>query len=254
MKRRFVLAVLLGVIAMSCNVYAEPTDVTVRVKSKGAKFVGTSMGGAYVTIRDEHSGELLAKGLTQGSTGDTALIMETPHERGVAISDESSAHFTATLDIDRPVYVEIAAYGPVAQRQSANKVTATQWIVPGKDITRGDAFLMELPGLVVDVRDPAAHVKLSGEPEVRILANVTPMCGCPIEPDGLWDAGQYEVRAIILRDGEKVAEVPFNFAGETSQFSAKYSPEGKGVYQAIVYAFNPANGNTGLDRVTFVVK
>ncbi|MFP3983894.1 MAG: hypothetical protein ACLFV2_09420 [Desulfurivibrionaceae bacterium] len=253
MKGKSVLLALLGFVAISINAYAEPTDITVRVKSKGAKFVGTSMGGALVTIKNEQTGELLAKGLTLGSTGDTDLIMRTPQERGAAISDETSAHFTATLDIDRPVYAEITAYGPMAQKQSANRVSATQWIVPGKDITGGDAFFMELPGLVVDVRDPAAHTKLSGKSKIDIKANVTPMCGCPITPDGLWDSNQYEVRAIVLRDNEEVGDFPLDFAGETSQFSGRFSPDKKGVYQAIVYGFNPANGNTGLDRVTFMV-
>lgn len=254
MKGKSILLALLAVIAISLNAYAEPTDVTVRVKSKGAKFVGTSMGGALVTIKDEHTGELLAKGLTLGSTGNTDLIMKTPRERGMAVSDETSAHFTTTLDIDRPVYAEITAYGPMAQKQSANRVSATQWVVPGKHITGGDAFCMELPGLVVDVRDPAAHTKLSGKNEISFKANVTPMCGCPITPDGLWDSNQYEVRAVVLRDNEKVDEFPLDFAGETSQFSGKFRPNKKGAYQAIVYGFNPGNGNTGLDRVTFVVK
>lgn len=254
MRGKIILIVLLALITVGLNAYAEPTDVTVRVKSKGAKFVGTGMGGAFVTIKDVYSGELLAKGLTLGSTGDTDLIMKTPQERGMAISDESSAHFTATLDIDRPVYAEISAYGPMAQKQSANKITATQWIVPGKDITGGDAFFMELPGLVVDVRDPAAHTKMSGKVEVEVMANVTLMCGCPITPGGLWDASQYEVGAIVLKDNEKVDEFALDFAGKPSQFSGKYSPGKEGAYQAIVYAYNPANGNTGLDRVTFVVK
>ncbi len=30
--------------------------------------------------------------------------------------------------------------------------------------------------------------------------------------------------------------------------------EGKGVYELSVYVYNPANGNTGLDKVTFTAK
>jgi len=54
---------------------AEPTAVDVRVISKGAKFVGTSMGGCEVVIRDAETGEILARGKTAGSTGDTDRIM-----------------------------------------------------------------------------------------------------------------------------------------------------------------------------------
>ena len=54
------------------------TQITVKVRTKDAKFLGTSMGGALVTLRDEQTGELLSKGVTQGSTGDTEHILQTP--------------------------------------------------------------------------------------------------------------------------------------------------------------------------------
>ncbi|MBT5659166.1 MAG: hypothetical protein HOJ02_03315, partial [Rhodospirillaceae bacterium] len=50
---------------------AEPTRLTVRVMAKDAKFIGTSIGGARITIRDVDTGELLAQGVTEGSTGNT---------------------------------------------------------------------------------------------------------------------------------------------------------------------------------------
>jgi len=233
---------------------AEPTEITVRVVSKGAKFVGSSMGGARIMLRDAETGELLATGVTEGSTGDTEKLVGT-RERGQPISTEDSAKFTAVLDLDRPRLIEVTAFGPLAQRQSAVSVSSSQWVVPGKGVTGGDGWLLEMPGLVVDVLDPPAHVQLKGVPhKVTLKANVTAMCGCPIEPDGLWDANKYEVAAILSRNGKVERNIPLAFAGKTSQFDAEIELDQKGVYDATVYAYEAANGNTGLDRVTFVIR
>ncbi|MGB6970274.1 MAG: hypothetical protein WBD76_13595 [Methyloceanibacter sp.] len=233
---------------------AEPTDITVRIISKDAKFVGSSMGGARITVRDAETGELLATGVTEGSTGDTQTIVG-KRERGKPISNDDSAKFTAVLDLDRPRLVELRAFGPLAQRQSAVSVSSTQWVVPGKHITGGDAWLLEIPGLVVDVLDPPTHVQLKGTPQkITLKANVTAMCGCPIEPGGLWDANKYEVAAILSRNGKVDRTVPLAFAGKTSQFETEIELGDKGVYDATVYAYDAANGNTGLDRVTFVIR
>ncbi len=49
------------------RVLAEPTHITVHVLAKGAKFIGTSMGGVEITIRDADTGELLAKGVPRAA-------------------------------------------------------------------------------------------------------------------------------------------------------------------------------------------
>lgn len=153
---------------------AVPTHITVRVKTKDAKFMGTGIGGALVTIKDAQTGELLAKGVTEGTSGNTQLIMKTPKARGVPISDQNAAKFEATLDIDEPRYVEVTAYGPLSQRQSANKASATQWVVPGKHINAGDAWMLELSGLLVDVQSPSTPTQFRGVPKrVIIEAHVT---------------------------------------------------------------------------------
>lgn len=233
---------------------AAPTEVTVRVLAKGAKFVGTSMGGALVTIRDADGGRLLAQGVTRGGTGDTKRIMKDARRPGAALATKGAAAFAAVLDIEAPTLVEITAFGPLAQRQSAGRVSATQWIVPGKHVTAGDAVLLELPGLVVDVLDPPAAVKLKGTPrKVTLRANVVLMCGCPVTPGGLWDADRLEVAALVRRNGVPAGEVPLRYAGEASQFAGEIEVDRAGAYEAVVYAFDPANGNTGVDRVTFSV-
>jgi hypothetical protein len=46
-----------------------PTRITVRVIARDGKFLGDDLGGALVTIRDLHTGDLLASGRTQGGSG-----------------------------------------------------------------------------------------------------------------------------------------------------------------------------------------
>lgn len=248
-------AVLAALVVTAGAAVAASTEITVRVISKDAKFVGTSMGGVRITLRDAETGELLAAGVTAGSTGDTKRLVERPRTRGRPVSDAKSARYTAVLDLQRPRLVVVTAYGPLAQRQAAVAVSSTQWIVPGKNVTGGDAWVLELPGFVVDVLSPPTHVKLKGAPQkVSLRANVTMMCGCPIEPKGTWDANRYEVAALLARDGKLVRTIPLAYAGKTSQFAAELEVTKKGAYEATVYAYDPANGNTGLDRVTFIVK
>lgn len=240
--------------SMITVVQAASTEIVVRVISKDAKFIGTSIGGTLITIRDVDSGELLAKGVTKGDTGDTKRIMVMDKKRSDNLSTEGAAKFVATLDLTEPRLIEVSAYGPLAQRQSANKVSATQWIIPGKHINAGDGFLLQMPGFVVDVIDPPTHIKLTGIPLAMTLrANVTMMCGCTLEPGGQWDPSKYEVKALLKRHGEAMGELPLEYAGAISQFAATWDVKQAGTYQATVYAYDPANGNTGVDSVTFIV-
>jgi hypothetical protein len=164
---------LLTVFAVSAG--AVETRVTVNVLSKGAKFIGTGMGGAMVTIRNADTGELLAKGLTEGSTGDTARLMREPITRGTPLPDDDSAKFTAVLDLDEPTRVEIAARGPMAQRQALGTASVTQWLMPGRDVTAGNAVLLEIPGFVVDVLAPPAHSRFEAAADVPVRVNLTMM-------------------------------------------------------------------------------
>lgn len=234
---------------------ATETRIDVRVISQGAKFIGTSMGGVRITLHDVDTGELLASGKTTGGTGDTGRIMKQAHRRGAVLADDSAALFSTTLDLQEPRLIRVTAQGPLAQRQSMNTVTATRWVVPGKQVTAGDGWLLEMPGLAVDVLEPAAHQSLSGVPaRVTIRANVVMMCGCPLTPEGLWDAGHYEIAARIQRNGEFLREQPLDYAGSASQFAGTLLLDRPGNYEVTVYAYDPANGNTGLDKTTFNIR
>lgn len=250
----FLLGLLVFVL-IADSAFATPTHLTVRVKSKDAKFVGTGVGGVLITVKDALTGEVLATGRTAGDTGDTDRIMKTPVTRGAPLADTTAAHFTTTLELMEPRLIEVTAYGPLANLQAANRVSATQWIIPGKHITTGDAWLMELPGFVVDVLAPPTHVRLKGTPQtVQLAANVMMMCGCPITPGGVWDANKYEVKALLKKDGTMIGDLALPYAGTASQFAGSWTVQEVGTYEAVVYAYDPANGNTGVDGVTFVVE
>lgn len=233
--------------------FAEATDITVRVLAKDAKFVGSSMGGVRIMLRDAISGEILAKGKTAGGTGDTGKVMHEKGGRRAPLADDTAAAFTATLDLAEPRLIKAEAYGPVAQPQAARRVTAEQWVLPGRDIS-GDGWILEMPGFVVDVLAPPAHVRLQeGAEEFLVQANVTMMCGCPVRPGGIWDSNGYEIKAAVTRDGEAIGEFDLTFAGTASQFQGTVPIKTPGLYEVTVFAFDPQTGNTGLDRTTFIV-
>jgi hypothetical protein len=247
-------AALVLLLAVAPSAHAEPTRVDVRVISKGAKFVGTSMGGVAITLRDADTGALLAEGVTAGGTGDTARIMQAEQRHHDPVATDDAAVFRATLDLAAPRRIEVTALGPLGQRQAAASVSSTMWVVPGKHVTGGNGWLLELPGFAVDVLAPPAHQRLTAPRSVPVRANVVMMCGCPIEPGGLWDARRFEVRAIVSRNGAKLRELALAYAGETSQFTAELGGLEPGAYEVLVYAHDPSNGNTGLDRTTFLVE
>ncbi len=230
---------------------AKETDIIVRAKSKDAKFIGTSMGGAFVTITEVETGKVLAKGLTAGSTGDTQKLVVDPVKRYESLSTPGAARFETTLNLSEPVFVTIKAVAPYAKKQAQVESSTQLWLIPGKDIT-GDGIILEIPGFVVDVLNPQTHQTVNDK-QIEIRANIVMMCGCPTSDGGLWDSSEYEIKAMIKKDGEAIDSVPLAFTGQTSTFSANYTAPESGVYEITVYAYHDKTGNTGLDRTTVIV-
>lgn len=244
-----------------------PTKILVRVIARDGKFLGDDIGGALVTIRDARSGELLASGRTHGGSGPTTGIMETARTRNQQIPtadpNNNACSFEATLNLDAPRLVEISALGPLAAQQSANRVSATTWVYPGLGIApfdtpggilREDGFLLEIPGLLVQVLSPPQHY-LPSNPNpatpIPISANVTMMCGCPISKDP-WPYNDFQVGATVLHNG-KTTKVPLAFdtsAPQPSQFTGSWTPGDFGVFEITVWAFQTSTGNTGVDHTT----
>jgi hypothetical protein len=75
-----------------------------------------------------------------------------------------------------------------------------------------------------------------------------------LEPGGLWDSDEVEIRAWVTKDGERVADVELTYAGEPSQFEAILADMMPGTYHVTAFAFDPHNGNAGVDYTTFIVR
>ncbi len=232
---------------------AVPTSLLVRAKAKDAKFIGSSVGGARIIVRETLSGKILAEGFTEGSTGNTRQIMQEPYNRHQPLADVQTAGFTAILDIDQPVLVNVEGYAPWQQPQARIKVETQLWMIPGKDIT-GDGLVLEFPGFVINVLSPQTHESIASGTPVSVTANIVMMCGCPITEGGIWDASQYEVAAFVEKDGEKLTTIPLRVSNKASTFKGMLNAPTPGLYQLSVYAYDPKTGNTGLSTTNFIVK
>lgn len=243
-----VVATLMLLLPLGCA--AIPTDITVRVLARDAKFIGDSMGGMRIILRDFKTGEVLAEGLTTGGTGSTKRIIQQPWLRGVAIATPKSAAFNATLDLAAPTYLQVTAEGPIGHPQAETVISARQWVIPGRHLTGGNGWMLEAPGFVVGVVDTPRAITLDGNATIPVAAEVQMMCGCPITPGGLWDANRLEVKALVTTPDGSSVEVPLAYAGTPNRFSSQLVLDQVGVYDLQVFAYDPANGNTGLHAVS----
>jgi hypothetical protein len=254
MKKLFLILISFLLLAGASE--AVQTKIVVRAKAKDAKFIGSMMGGALVVIRDNDTGEVLAKGFTSGGTGDTRKLMMEPLKRGVAITDRSAAKFEAVLDISEPKLLTIEVSAPYAQRQSLERSSTQVWLIPGHDIA-GAGVIIDVYGFSVKVLLPQTHemLKLAGAGmTVPVRANVVMMCGCPVTAGGLWDADKYEVKALIKHNGKAMETIPLSYAGRPDTFDGAVKVTAEGAYEVTVYAFDPVTGNSGVDSTTFMVR
>ncbi len=251
---KFLFSILL-IFSFSVFSYATETQIIVRAKAKDAKFIGSSLGGAYVIIKNKMSGEILAQGKTQGSTGNTDLIMKTPRERGKSIADDNTAKFMAVVDIDEPLFVTIEVHAPINNKQARVNASTELWLIPGKHIL-GDGVIVEIPGFIIDILEPRTHHYISlasveAKP-FKLKANIVMMCGCTINKNGIWDSEKMEVKAIVKLNDELLTEVPLSLVS-TNLFEGELTIEKEGQYEVIIYAYDDASGNTGVDKVNYVI-
>jgi hypothetical protein len=181
--------------------------------------------------------------------------MKEPRERGTPLSDDNSAKYTAVIDIDEPTYIEVVAEGPLSEPQAKNSAGITQWIIPGKHINEGDALMLEIPGLFVKLlAPPKGSVFSELSRNVEIYTMVRMLSGSTLTPGGIWDSNNFEIKALVKKDGRLIKDIPLEYAGRPSLFSGTFTSEEAGSYDLIVYAYDPRSGNTGIDRVTFEVR
>lgn len=234
-----------------------PTNITIRVKAKDAKFIGTGIGGAFVVIRNNQTGALLSSGVTTGSSGDTKLFLQTLHGRYQPLTDDQTAKYIATIDIAEPELIDIEVTAPVSRRGSAIKGSVQVWLIPGKDIA-GDGIILELPGLILDIIAPSSHQfialnTLAGK-VLSFRVSLTMLCGCPITEGGVWDAADFEVQAVLKKEGVEVGRYALVKGKESNIFEGQLPVAAKGSYELSVYAFQAKANNSGVDKINFVIQ
>lgn len=75
-----------------------------------------------------------------------------------------------------------------------------------------------------------------------------------MEPGGLWNADEIEITAHVTRNGQPLPDVALTYAGEPSRFEATLASLEPGLYVVTAVAFDPRDGNAGVDRTTFMVR
>lgn len=252
--KRFLACFLIWALAAG-PAAAEETRLAIRALTQDAKFIGTSMSGMAVTVEDADTGEVLDRGVTSGTTGNTDRILREPKARYGSISDDESAVYVSTLDLDEPRRVRVIVKGPIGQPQAKAEASSVRWVLPGKHVETGDGWLIVVPGFAVDVLSPGAHTYVDDSPEtMQITANVVMICGCPTTPGGTWDSDEIEVTAQIRHNGEIVGTHRMTYAGQASRYSTDIPSQEKGIYEILVTAFDRRTGNSGVDRSSFIVR
>ncbi len=229
------------------------TKVMIRAIARDAKVLGEHVGGARITVRDVTTGKILAEGMQKAGTGDTDLIMKKPRVRGATVYGTPDASgFLAVLTLDKPTVVEVTAEGPLGSPQAMQRASTTMLLVPGQDVM-GEGILLELHGFIVTTLTPAtaSQVKIGSPFEVK--ATVTMMCGCPIEPGGIWDANKIHVVARLLSEGKIETEVPMEYAGVVNTFKGSVPVSNPGQMELQVLAMDADNSNFGLTKQNLTI-
>ncbi len=236
-----------------------PTNVTVRVISQDAKFVGDLTGGAAVRLVDVASGAVLAEGVVTGSTGDTPAIMAA-QGRSPPRATPGAAAFRARLAIARPTLVRVEVTGPLGIPATMQRASSERWLIPGAhvggddgaDLSAGDGWVVELPGLAI-MLDGAPPVWRTGVAQ-PLTAYVQLMCGCPITPGGMWAAEDYAVSAMIDRPDGTSTALPLTFSAAPGRFAATWTPATPGPATITITAINRRTGNAGVLRTAAAVE
>lgn len=195
------------------------TRVMIRVVSRDAKIIGSGVGGAMVRVVNAKTGEVLAEGRQGGGTGETKLIMSTPHARGMTLYDtDGAAGFLAELSLSEPTIVNISGVGPLGHPHAIQSASKQMLLMPGGHI-EGDGVILELHGFIVEILQPEPLAPASGRLGIR--ARVRMMCGCPLTPGGMWNSDRITIEARLWADGKIVARSALGFAGQESLFSGQ---------------------------------
>ncbi|MBW7940530.1 MAG: hypothetical protein H3C63_17490, partial [Candidatus Omnitrophica bacterium] len=216
--KNIVYALVLLVWVLASPAQAELTKVRVRVLSQDAKLIGSGVGGARITIRDVEQDVVLGQAIQCGGTGDTTLIMKTPHERFAnRFPGEDAASVEFLLPLDYPTVVDVTAEGPLAYPQALTKSSKRLLLLPGTHIG-GEGIVLTLHGFIVDIMSPESIDSIPEGEAFLLKASVRMLCGCPTQQGGLWDSDDFDVDAFVWVDGKIVEGKDMKYAGEVNVY------------------------------------
>jgi hypothetical protein len=233
------------------------TEVMVRVVAHGAMVIGDEVGGARVTITDVATGQLLASGQQHGESGDQNQIMRTPRlPEEPRYSTRPSGSFRATLQIDKPTLVEIAAQGPLRYPAALQRATKTILLVPGRDLI-SDGIVLELNGFIVQVDGPPPGQPLMAKDDVTLSASIRTLSGSPLRPYSDWDSRKIAIYGEVLIGERVIDRLQMFYATSKGRFEAPFfvpvpadAPDGITVR---VFAADPVGGNFGMGQAKYPV-
>jgi hypothetical protein len=233
------------------------TEVIVRVVGHGSMVLGDDVGGARVTITDVATGRLLAAGLQRGESGDQNQIMKTPRiMEEPRYSTKPSGSFHATLALEKPTVVEIAAQGPVAYPEAMKKVTTTVLLIPGQDIT-SDGIVLPLYGFIVQIEQPKVGDPQMAKQDTTLQASIRTMSGSPLRPHGDWDSRKIEIYGEVVVGDRVLERLQLFYSGSKALFEAPFTipaihdaPNGMTLR---VVAADRANGHFGVGKADYPV-
>jgi hypothetical protein len=257
-----VLATLLfAPVAFSANPYEPttgpvPTEIVIRVVAAGAMALGNDVGGAQVTITDTATGSVLATGLQQGEAGNQNLLMRTPRLMSEPHYPSPSASFRATLQLERPTLVEIAAQGPMAYPQAIQRASTRVLLIPGQDVT-SDGIVLPLSGFIVQIEHPKRDDPLIARADVKLRASIRTLSGGLIQPHGDWDSRKLTIYGEVLIGDRVLERIQMFYGGTKGVFEAPFfvprdtdAPDG--VILRVVAA-DKAGGRFGLHEARYPV-
>ncbi len=141
------------------------------------------------------------------------------------------------------------------EKQASVTATTEIWVIPGKDILN-DGVIVEIPGFIVDILTPRTHqfisLKTLSQKKVNIQANVVMMCGCTISKGGLWDAEKIEVNGIVKKNDTIIDQIKL-VSTSPNLFEGNFITNETGTYEVIISAYAPNTGNTGVDKINYII-
>lgn len=233
------------------------TNITVRVQARGGMFLGPdSYAGAIITIKNYHTQEVIASGFTDdGDSGSRSpayrynaapapIITPTTPMPTIywLVASPTTVKFSKSIYLAQPTLLEISARVPLPPEQGDQFTSATQWVIPGIDLTVGPGFALEIPGLWVQ-----PEIVNNGK-EVRVRAKVTMMCGCEINKNSPWLPQDFKVTATFKstkkskKPFQKTVKLSFE---DNSQFVGQFTLPKKGDYETEIIAYQKSTGNVG---------